>query len=127
MKDGEKVTHQDHFKCTITCGFCRKMWHFEDECHIKKRESDKLKRQEAERQMGWQRNGKDPKKEVSTPTGGGIRWSAPPAPSTSTPSSSAPQKRPPSSPAKSIGPAQTNGGGSTPNGECNAKKRKLAY
>ena len=30
-----------------SCGKCR---HYEDECHIKKRESDKLKRQEAERQ-----------------------------------------------------------------------------
>ena len=33
-----------------TCGICGKRRHYEDECHIKKRESDKLKRQEAERQ-----------------------------------------------------------------------------
>ena len=44
------MTHQDHFRCTITCGYCGKRRHYEDECHIKKRESDKLKRQEAERQ-----------------------------------------------------------------------------
>ena len=49
-KDGKTVTHQDHFRCTITCGYCGKHRHYEDECHIKKRESDKLKRQEAERQ-----------------------------------------------------------------------------
>ena len=49
-KDGKPVTHQDHFRCTITCGYCGKRRHYEDECHIKKRESDKLKRQEAERQ-----------------------------------------------------------------------------
>ena len=49
-KDGKTVTHQDHFRCTITCGYCGKRRHYEDECHIKKRESDKLKRQEAERQ-----------------------------------------------------------------------------
>ena len=49
-KDGKTVTHHDHFRCTITCGYCGKRRHYEDECHIKKRESDKLKRQEAERQ-----------------------------------------------------------------------------
>ena len=49
-KDGKTVTHQDHFTCTITCGYCGKRRHYEDECYIKKRESDKLKRQEAERQ-----------------------------------------------------------------------------
>ena len=49
-KDGKPVTHQDHFRCTITCGYCGKRRHYEDECHIKKRETDKLKRQEAERQ-----------------------------------------------------------------------------
>ena len=49
-KDGKPVTDQDHFRCTITCGYCGKHRHYEDECHIKKRESDKLKRQEAERQ-----------------------------------------------------------------------------
>ena len=49
-KDGKTVTHHDHFRCTITCGYCGKRRHYEDECDIKKRESDKLKRQEAERQ-----------------------------------------------------------------------------
>ena len=49
-KDGKTVTHQDHFRCTTTCGYCGKRRHYEDECHIKKRDSDKHKRQEAERQ-----------------------------------------------------------------------------
>ena len=49
-KDGKTVTQQDHFRCTITCGYCGKRRHYEDECHIKKQESDNHKRQEAERQ-----------------------------------------------------------------------------
>ena len=49
-KDGKTVVHQDHFRCTITCGYCGKRRHYEDECHLKKKESDKHKRQEAERQ-----------------------------------------------------------------------------
>ena len=49
-KDGKTVTHHDHFRCTITCGYCGKPCHYEDECRIKKRESDKHKRQEAQRQ-----------------------------------------------------------------------------
>ena len=49
-KDGKTVTHQDHFRCTITCDYCGKRSHYEDECQRKKRESDKRKRQEAERQ-----------------------------------------------------------------------------
>ena len=49
-KDGKTVTHQDHFRCTITCGYCSKRCHYEDECHIKKRGSDKHKRQEAQSQ-----------------------------------------------------------------------------
>ena len=39
-KGGKTVTHQDHFRCTITCGYCGKRRHYEDECHIKKRESE---------------------------------------------------------------------------------------
>ena len=49
-QDGKTVTDQAHFRCTITCGYCGKRCHYQEECHIKKRESDKLKRQEAERQ-----------------------------------------------------------------------------
>ena len=49
-KNEKPVTHQDHFRCTITCGYCGKLRHYDKECHIKKSESDVLKRQEAERQ-----------------------------------------------------------------------------
>ena len=48
--DGKTVTHQDHFRCTNTCGYCGKRRHYEDECHIKKRESHKPKSHEAESQ-----------------------------------------------------------------------------
>ena len=48
-RDEKTATQQDHFRCNITCGYCGKRRHYEDECHINKRESDKLKRQEAER------------------------------------------------------------------------------
>ena len=34
-KDGKTVAHQDHFRSTITCGYCGKRCHYEDECHIK--------------------------------------------------------------------------------------------
>ena len=34
-KDGKTVTHQDHFRCAITCSYCGKRRHYEDECHIK--------------------------------------------------------------------------------------------
>ena len=44
------MTHQDHFRCAITCGYCGKRPPYKDECHIKKPESDKHKRQEAKRQ-----------------------------------------------------------------------------
>ena len=49
-KDEKTVTHQDHFRCTMTCGYCGKRRHYEDECHIQKRESDKPNWQESKRQ-----------------------------------------------------------------------------
>ena len=49
-KDGKTVNHQDHLRCGITCGCWGKHRHYENECDIKKRESDKLKRQVAESQ-----------------------------------------------------------------------------
>ena len=29
------MTHQDYFRCTITCGYRGTRPHYEDECHIK--------------------------------------------------------------------------------------------
>ena len=48
-KDGQEVKHQDNFRCTITCGFCGKRRHYEDECHLNRRECEKLKKAERER------------------------------------------------------------------------------
>ena len=48
-KDGQEVKHQDHFRSTIACGFCGKRRHYEDECHSKRRESEKLKKAEEDR------------------------------------------------------------------------------
>ena len=127
-KDGKCVTHQDHFRCTITCGYCGKRRHYEDECHIKKRESDKLKRQEAERQKtqtptknpqngdkGGKKGGKgggkngppNPQRHSSAPV-------ATPSPAaTPPPAAGDPKKRP-------------QGDKATPEGN-NSKKRRLAW
>ena len=40
---GSKPTMPDHYRCTITCAFCGKRKHYEDECYHKKRLSAKLK------------------------------------------------------------------------------------
>ena len=127
-KDGKPVTHQDHFRCTITCGYCGKRRHYEDKCHIKKRESDKLKRQEAERQK-TQTPTKNPQNGDKGGKGGGKgggkneppnpqrRSSAPvatPSPAaTPTPAAGDPKKRP-------------QGDNATPEGN-NSKKRGLAW
>ena len=40
---GAKAKLPDHYRCTITCAFCGKRKHYEDECYPKKRLSAKLK------------------------------------------------------------------------------------
>ena len=127
-RDGKTLTHQDHFRCTITCGYCGKGRHDEDQCHIKKRESDKLKRQEAERQKtqtptknlqngdkggkgggkGGGKNGPpNPQRRSSAPV-------ATPSPAaTPPPAAGDPKKRP-------------QGDNATPEGN-NSKKRRLAW
>ena len=40
---GAKAKLPDHYRCTITCGFCGKRKHYEDECYHKQRLSAKLK------------------------------------------------------------------------------------
>ena len=42
-KDGKTVTHQDHFRCTNTCGYCGKRHHYEDECHMISTNARRLK------------------------------------------------------------------------------------
>ena len=82
-KDGKRLNHQDHSRCTITGGFCRKRCHYEDECQIQKCESDKLKRQEADRQKN-QPLPKSPKNGDKGCKGGGKRgwqgWNPQPEP-----------------------------------------------
>ena len=56
-KDGQEVKHQDHFRCTITCGYCGKTRHYEDECHIKRRESEKLKKAKEEQRKNAAKGG----------------------------------------------------------------------
>ena len=63
-KDGQEVKHQDHFRCTITCGYCGKGRHYEDECHIKRRGSEKHKKAEQERRRNAGKGGR--------PEGGGL-------------------------------------------------------
>ena len=64
IKDGQEVKHQEHFRCTITCRYCGKRRHDEDECHIKRRKSEKLKNAEEERRKNAGRGGR--------PEGGGL-------------------------------------------------------
>ena len=40
---GAKAKMRDHYRCTITCAFCGKRKHYEDECYHKQRLSAKLK------------------------------------------------------------------------------------
>ena len=57
-KDGQEVKHQDHFRCTIACGYCGRWRHYEDECHIRGRESGKFKKAEEERRKNAGKGGK---------------------------------------------------------------------
>ena len=83
-QDRQEVKHGDHFRCRITYGYCGKRWHYEDGCHIKRRESENLKKPEEERR----KNAGKGKPEGGGPNpggfkgkgnpGGGQRASAPP-------------------------------------------------
>ena len=44
---GSKAKLPDHYRCTITCAFCGKRKHYEDECYHKQRLSAKLKTKNA--------------------------------------------------------------------------------
>ena len=116
------MTHQDHFRCTITCGHCGKRHHYEDECHIKTRESDKLKRQEAERQKN-QTPTRNPQNGDKGGKGGGkgAGKGGPPNPQRR---SSAPAATPP--PAEGDPKKRPQGDNASPEGN-NSKKRRLAW
>ena len=119
-KDWKTVTHQDHFRCTITCGYHGKCRHYEDKCHIKKPESDKLKRQEAEQQKNQTptRNPQNGDKGGKGGRGGGK--GGPPNPQRR---SSAPAATPP--PAEGDPKKRSQGDNASPEGK-NSKKRRLA-
>ena len=44
---GGKAKLPDHYRCTITCAFCGKRKHYEDQCYHKRRLSAKLKTENA--------------------------------------------------------------------------------
>ena len=69
-KGGQEVKHQDHFLCTVTCTYCGKRRHYEDECHIKRCESEKLKKAEEER---CKNAGKGGRPEGGGPNPGGLK------------------------------------------------------
>ena len=46
---GSKTKLPDHYRCTITCAFCGKRKHYEDECYHKQRLSAELKTENASR------------------------------------------------------------------------------
>ena len=124
-KDGKTVTHQDHFRCTITCGYGGKRRHYEDECHIKKRESDKLKCQKVERQK-TQTPTKNPQNGDKGGKGGGKGGgkNRPPNPQrrSSAPfATPSPAATPAGDPEKRL-----QGDDATPEGN-NSKKRRLAW
>ena len=43
ISTGAKAKMPEHYRCTITCAFCGKRKHYEDECYHKQRLSAKLK------------------------------------------------------------------------------------
>ena len=69
-KDRQEVKHQDHFYCTMTFRYCGKRRHYEDECHIKCRESEKVKKAEEERRKNA---GKGSEPEGGRPSPGGLK------------------------------------------------------
>ena len=122
FKDGKTVTHQDHIRCTITCGYCGKRRHYENECHIKKRKSDKLKRQDAESQNS-QIPTRKPQNGDKGGKGGGKGGGKDGTPNPQR-RSSAPDATPP--PAQDEPKKRQQGDNTSPEGN-NSKKRRLAW
>ena len=54
--NGGKAKLPDHYRCTITCAFCGKRKHYEDECYHKQRLSAKLKTKNASGKGGGKGN-----------------------------------------------------------------------
>ena len=121
-KDGKTVTHQDHFRCTITSGYCGKRRHCEEKYHIKKCESDNHKRQEAERQKA-----QTPSRTPQNGDKGGKRGSkgdGKGGPSNPQRRSSAPANSPPHA---DVEPKKRLQGNKTSPEGSNSKKRRLVW
>ena len=58
INTGAKAKMPDHYRCTITCAFCGKRKHYEDECYHKQRLSAKLKSEDPGKGCG-KGNGND--------------------------------------------------------------------
>ena len=129
-KDGQEVKHQDHFRCTMTRGYGGKRRHYEYECHIKRRECEKLKKAEEERRKNAGKGGR-PERGGPNPgrfkgkgnRGGGRRSLAPPsggrgAPNPTSKGEPSGEKRP--------APSTPSAGGADKSSE-NAKKRRLNW
>ena len=56
INTGGKARLPDHYRCTITCAFCGKRKHYEDECYHKQRLSAKLKTENASGKSGGKGN-----------------------------------------------------------------------
>ena len=71
---GAKAKMPDYYRCTITCAFCGKRKHYEDECYHKQRLSAKLKGEDPGKgsgKGGGKGNGNDPGKGKSKGRGKG--------------------------------------------------------
>ena len=129
-KDGQEVKHKDHFRCTITRGYCGKRRHYEDERHMKHRESKKLKKAEEERRKNASKGGR-PEGGGPNPggfkgkgnPGGGRRSSAPPSGAIGAPNPTL--KGEPSGEPRPA-PSSPSAGGADKSSE-NAKKRRLNW
>ena len=129
IKDGQEVKHEDRFRCMITCRLCSKRRHYEDECHIKRPESEKLEKAE---EQGRKNAGKAGGAEGGGPNPGGSRGKGNPAarrsPAPPTSGRGAPKPTPKGAPSgeKRPAPSTPSAGGSDKNSE-NAKKRRLNW
>ena len=73
-KTGAKAKMPDHYRCTITCAFCGKRKHYEDECYHKQRLSAKLEGEDPGKgsgKGGGKGNGNDSGKGKSKGRGAG--------------------------------------------------------
>ena len=129
IKDGQEMKHQDHFCCMITCGYCGKRRHYEDECHIKRCKSQKLKKAEEERRKNA---GKGRKPQGGGPNLGGFKGKGSPGAGRRSPAHPSRGKGEPSptpkgelSGEKRPAPSTPSAGGADKSSE-NAKKRLLS-